>query len=61
MKPLITFEPVGGPAPFVPGFTFPLTEEQQEFLRPRLQDLVREATMSLLRRSGLASQADQGG
>lgn len=52
VKPLIEFAPVGGPAPFLPGFTFPMTEEQRAFLRPLLQDLLRKGTQGLMRDSG---------
>ncbi len=53
IKPLIHFEPIGGPAPFLPGFKFPLNDEQKAFLRPLLQDLVGTGTQELVRRSGL--------
>jgi hypothetical protein len=53
INPLINFEPIGGPAPFLPGFKFPLNDEQKAFLRPLLQDLVGTGTQELVRRSGL--------
>lgn len=53
VKPLIHFEPIGGPAPFLPGFKFPLNDEQKEFLRPILQGLVLTGTRELIHRSGL--------
>lgn len=52
VKPLIEFAPVGGPAPFLPGFTFPMNEEQRTFLRPILQGLVLKGTQGLMRSSG---------
>ncbi len=52
VTPLIQFTPPAGPAPFLPGFTFPMTDEQKEFLRPRLQELVLVATRELMQRSG---------
>jgi hypothetical protein len=52
VTPLIQFKKPAGPAPFLPGFTLPMTEEQKEFLRPRLQELVLVGTRELMRRSG---------
>jgi len=52
VTPLIQFEPIGGPAPFLPGFEFPMNNEQKEFLRPLLQELVLTSTLQLVQRSG---------
>ncbi len=52
VNPLIQFTPVGGPAPFLPGFKFPMTDEQKEFLRPLLQELVLSGTRELMNRAG---------
>lgn len=52
VNPLIPFEPIGGPAPFLPGFKFPMTEEQKEFLRPILQGQVSTGARELTHRSG---------
>lgn len=52
VKPLIEFEPPGGPAPFLPGFNFPMTAEQKDFTRPLLEGLVLAATQELMRSSG---------
>jgi hypothetical protein len=43
---------VGGDAPFLPGFKFPMTEEQNGFLRPLLPPLVELATQELMERVG---------
>lgn len=53
VKPLIGgLMSVGGPAPFLPGFAFPMTEEQKAFLRPLLQELVQAGTQGLMRNAG---------
>ena len=52
VKPLVEFAPVGGPAPFLPGFTFPMNDEQKNFLRPILQGFVFTGTQRLMRDSG---------
>lgn len=52
VTPLIQFDPIGGPAPFLPGFEFPMDNEQKEFLRPLLQELVLTSTRQLIQRSG---------
>lgn len=52
VKPLIEFAPVGGPAPFLPGFTFPMNDEQKNFLRPILQGFVFTGIQRLMRDSG---------
>jgi len=52
VTPVIQLEKPGGPAPFEPGFKLPMTEEQKDFLRPKLQELVYVAIRELMQRSG---------
>ena len=52
VTPLVQFSPIGGPAPFLPGFEFPMDNDQKEFLRPLLQELVLTSTRQLMQRSG---------
>lgn len=52
LNPILEFGPIGGPAPFLPGFKFPMTEEQKTFLRPVLQDVLRIGTQGLMRDTG---------
>lgn len=50
-NPLVSSQPLGGPAPFKAGFRPPLTAEQRHFLRPLLEDLVAEAVSGLVNRN----------
>jgi hypothetical protein len=40
INPLISSKPLGGPAPFLAGFTFPLNDEQRQFLDAPMKELV---------------------
>lgn len=40
VNPLISSKPLGGPAPFLAGFAFPLNEEQRQFLEAPVKELV---------------------
>lgn len=48
VNPLISSKPLGGPAPFLAGFAFPINEEQRQFLDAPMKDLVRATVRRLL-------------
>ena len=48
VNPLISSRPLGGPAPFLAGFEFPINEEQRQFLDAPMKDLVRATVRRLL-------------
>jgi len=49
-NPLVSSQPLGGPAPFRAYFRPPFTDEQAAFLRPILTDLVADAARRLVER-----------
>lgn len=53
LDPLIVSRPLGGPAPFMAGFSLPLSEEQRTFITPVLQNLIRTGVPDMLQRMGL--------
>jgi hypothetical protein len=52
LSPLISSKPLGGPAPFLAGFNFPMNAEQRNFLRPPLEELVSTTVQDLMQRAG---------
>lgn len=53
LNPIISSKPLGGPAPFMAGFRFPLSDEQRQFLERPMQDLVAATVRRLLEQTGL--------